>query len=53
MKKILLGFFICFFQFNLANADTTIAFIDMDKIILTSKPGSYIISQLQEINSIN
>ena len=53
MKKILLGFFICFFQFNLANADTTIAFIDMDKIISTSKPGSSIISQLKDINLKN
>ena len=53
MKKIFIIFTIYIFQFNFAIANTTIAFIDMDKIILTSKPGSYIISQLQEINSIN
>ena len=53
MKKILLGFFICFFQFNFANANTTIAFIDMDKIISISKPGSSIISQLKAINLKN
>jgi len=53
MKKIFIIFIIYIFQFNFAIANTTIAFIDMDKIILTSKPGSYIISQLQEINSIN
>ena len=53
MKKIFIIFIIYIFQFNFAIANTTIAFIDMDKIILTSKPGSYIISQLQDINSIN
>jgi outer membrane protein len=53
MKKILIGFFICAFQFNFAIANTTIAFIDMDKIILTSKPGSSIVSQLKDVNLKN
>jgi len=53
MKKILIGFFICAFQFNFAIANTSIAFIDMDKIILTSKPGSSIVSQLKDINLKN
>tara|TARA_B110000037_G_scaffold183597_1_gene211915 strand:+ start:2272 stop:2790 length:519 start_codon:yes stop_codon:yes gene_type:complete len=53
MKKNLIIFFIYIFQFNFAIANTTIAYIDMDKIISTSKPGSYIVSQLKEINSNN
>tara|TARA_B100000787_G_C16183393_1_gene293166 strand:- start:152 stop:670 length:519 start_codon:yes stop_codon:yes gene_type:complete len=53
MKKILIVFFICVFQFNFAIANTTIAFIDIDKIISTSKPGSYILSQLNDIDSKN
>ena len=53
MKEILIGFFICAFQFNFAIANTAIAFIDMDKIILTSKPGSSIVSQLKDINLKN
>ena len=53
MKNIVIGFFICIFQFNFVIANTTIAFIDMDKIISTSKPGSSIISQLKDINLKN
>jgi len=53
MKKILIIFFIYIFQFNFAIANTTIAYIDMDKIISTSKPGSYMVSQLKDINSKN
>ena len=53
MKKTFIIFFIYIFQFNFAIANTTIAYIDMDKIISTSKPGSYIVSQLKEINSNN
>ena len=53
MKKKFIIFFIYIFQFNFAIANTTIAYIDMDKIISTSKPGSYIVSQLKEINSNN
>jgi Skp family chaperone for outer membrane proteins len=53
MKKTLVVFFIYVFQLNFAIANTTIAYIDMDKIISTSKPGSYILSQLNDINSKN
>ena len=53
MKKIIIIFIIYVFQFNCATANTIIAFIDMDKIISTSKPGSSIISQLKDINLKN
>jgi outer membrane protein len=53
MKKIIIILIIYFFQFNCAIANTTIAFIDMDKIISTSKPGAYIVSQLKDINLNN
>ena len=53
MKKILIIFFIFLFQFNFAIANTIIAFIDMNKIIATSKPGSSIMKQLRDINSVN
>ena len=53
MKRIIIIFLIYIFQFNFANANTTIAYIDMDKTISTSKPGFYIISQLKDINLKN
>ena len=42
-----------FFQFNFAIANTKIAFIDMNKVISSSKPGSSMLSQLNEINKTN
>ena len=53
MKKILIIFLFFLFQFNYLEANTKIAFIDMDKVINTSKPGSSIMKQLREINLIN
>ncbi len=53
MKKILIILFIYVLHTNFAIANITIAFIDMDKIISTSKPGSFILSQLNDINVIN
>tara|TARA_B110000971_G_C20022924_1_gene507286 strand:- start:165 stop:683 length:519 start_codon:yes stop_codon:yes gene_type:complete len=53
MKKTLIIFFIYIFQFNCAIANTTIAYIDMNKIISTSKPGSYILSQINDISLKN
>ena len=53
MKRIIIIFLIYIFQFNFANANTTIAYIDMDKTISTSQPGFYIISQLKDINLKN
>ena len=53
MNRTVIAFFIFIFPFNFAIANTTIAFIDMDKVISTSKPGSSIVNQLQDINSKN
>ena len=53
MKKILIIFFISIFQYNFALASTKIVFIDMDKVISISKPGSFIMDQLKDINSKN
>ena len=53
MKKIIIIFFIYFFQFNYAIANTSIVFLDMEKVITTSIAGSSIISQLNDINSKN
>jgi len=53
MKKVLIIFFIGIFQYNFALANTKIVFIDMDKVISISKPGSFIMNQLRDINSIN
>ena len=50
MKRIIIIFLIYIFQFNFANANTTIAYIDMDKTISTSQPGFYIIRQVKDIN---
>ena len=51
MKKVVIIFFIYFFQINFVIANTSIAFIDMDKVISLSKPGSSIMSQLNSLSS--
>jgi outer membrane protein len=53
MKKIFIILSIYILHANFAIANTTIAFIDMDKIISTSKPGSFILSQLNDVNLKN
>tara|TARA_B100000787_G_C16173441_1_gene287703 strand:+ start:935 stop:1453 length:519 start_codon:yes stop_codon:yes gene_type:complete len=53
MKKIIFLLFVYFLQFNLVTANTKIAFIDMDKVLSTSKPGSSVLKQLNTINNIN
>ena len=53
MKKVVIIFFIFFFQINFVIANTSIAFIDMDKVISLSKPGSSIMSQLNTLSSQN
>ena len=53
MKKVVIIFFIYFFQINFVIANTSIAFIDMDKVISLSKPGSSIKSQLNTLSLQN
>ena len=53
MKKILIIILFYLIQFNIVTAKTNIAFVDLDKIISTSKPGLSVIKQLKEINLKN
>jgi outer membrane protein len=53
--KILLSSILVFFLFfiNQAFSEQKITFIDMDKLISTSKPGSSILKQLTDLNKKN
>ena len=54
MKKfILVGAIIFISLFHKANAELSIVFIDMDKIISLSKPGVSILKQLNTVNDKN
>jgi outer membrane protein len=54
MKKfILTNIIISFFLFNTLNADSNTAFIDMEKVLTNSIPGSSILKQLNELNDKN
>jgi outer membrane protein len=54
MKKLLsITCLIFLLLFNFGNANTKIAFVDMDKIMSTSNPGVSILSQLKNINKKN
>jgi len=52
-KLILIILFIHISIFKFVNAEVNIVFVDMDKIISTSKPGSSILNQLTKINNKN
>ena len=51
MKKLFLIFFLFLLQISIAVANINIAFVDLDKILKTSKPGSSILKQLSETNN--
>tara|TARA_B100000787_G_C16058938_1_gene234659 strand:- start:39 stop:560 length:522 start_codon:yes stop_codon:yes gene_type:complete len=54
MKKLLLILCLSFLSLaNIVTANTNIAFIDLEKILATSKPGASILKQLTELNSQN
>ena len=54
MKYFLLSFFFIFLFFiNSVNSEQNIAFINMDKVISTSKAGSSILKQLTDLNNKN
>jgi len=54
MKKILLiNFFLFFSLTSIILAETNISYVDMDKVIMTSKPGSSIRVQLTNLNNKN
>ena len=53
MKKLLSSILVIFFFTNQAFSEQKIAFIDMDKVISTSKAGSSILKQLTDLNKKN
>ena len=53
MKFFISTFTIFLFFINPANSEQKVAFIDMDRVIFTSKPGSSIVKQLNDINNKN
>jgi len=53
MKIILSSILVIFFFINTAFSEQKIAFIDMDKVISTSKSGSSILKQLTNLNNKN
>ena len=52
-KKFPLILLVFILWFNFATANTKMVFIDMDKIIATSIPGSSLLKQLNELNEKN
>ena len=53
MKTILSSILVFFFFTNQAFSEQKIAFIDLDKVISTSKSGSSILKQLTDLNNKN
>jgi outer membrane protein len=53
MKKTFVVLILYFIQFNYLGAETNIAFIDMDRIMNSTKPGISMIKQLNVINKKN
>jgi outer membrane protein len=53
MKILLSSILVIFFITNQAFSEQKIAFIDMDKVISTSKSGSSILKQLADLNEKN
>lgn len=51
MKKFIIIIFIFFSQINFGIANNSIVFVDMDKIMTTSKPGVSILNQLKKMNA--
>ena len=52
--RYFLSLFIVFLIFSVSvNAEQKIVFVDMDKLVSVSKPGSSIINQLKDINKKN
>tara|TARA_B100000787_G_scaffold146163_1_gene116665 strand:+ start:630 stop:1148 length:519 start_codon:yes stop_codon:yes gene_type:complete len=51
MKKIIIILFILFSKISFGIANTNIVFLDMNKIMTTSKPGASILKQLNKKNN--
>tara|TARA_B100000787_G_scaffold118635_1_gene88753 strand:- start:189 stop:536 length:348 start_codon:yes stop_codon:yes gene_type:complete len=53
MKKSIILILTIIFFFETATSANNIVFIDMDKILSSSKPGSNIVEQLNDLNNSN
>ena len=53
MKKLFLITILLLIKISLVNANSNISFIDIDKLLSTSKPGVSILKKLNEINDKN
>ena len=53
MKKLFLIIIFLLLQMNLVFSNTNIVFVDMEKIMSSSKPGSSILKQLNSLNDKN
>tara|TARA_B110000027_G_scaffold111803_1_gene120192 strand:- start:1127 stop:1447 length:321 start_codon:yes stop_codon:yes gene_type:complete len=54
MKFLLVAHTILFLLFNsIVYANNNIVFINMDKVLSTSKPGSFVLRQLEDLNKKN
>tara|TARA_B100000795_G_scaffold205262_1_gene158789 strand:+ start:179 stop:697 length:519 start_codon:yes stop_codon:yes gene_type:complete len=51
MKKFIIILFIFFIQINFVYSDNNIVFVDLDKIMTTSKPGASILEKLNKKNN--
>ena len=51
MKKFIIILFIFFIQINFVYSDTNIVFVDLNKIMTTSKPGLSILEKLNKKNN--
>ena len=51
MKKFIIIFCIFFIHFNFAHGKDNIVFVDLNKIMTTSKPGSSLLEQLNKKNN--
>ena len=39
--------------FNIVNANSNIVYVDIDRVLTISKPGSYILKQLGDMKAVN
>ena len=51
MKKFFILLFILLNQINFVHAEVNIVFVDLNKIMTTSKPGSFILENLNKKNN--
>ena len=54
MKNFLIiNFIIVISFFNIVNANSNIVYVDIDRVLTISKPGSYILKQLSDMKTVD